>query len=290
MTAFTLSARHMEIGLDIGLKKVTVVLVDNNRVVKYVKESIYEEKRDSEKIIMEKILTALHKLHNSSVKGIGLSLPSVTDRKKGIVYDIGKIPYWEGAGIKKILEDQFKTGIYVNNDMNCFLLGEKYFGQYGSFKNIVSLFLEHNTGTSILVNNKLLFRNKQSVSERACLSNIYYDSVYFHKKKYHKVIDKLNYLCCNIPDNIYDLPEHKKWNDFGMSVGKLISVLLNNYDPEIIVLGGKLGRLYMNYAGAIDCYLEKIIHSKVLLNMIVVTSEVKNSKAAGAAYMVSHEC
>jgi len=280
----------MEIGLDIGLKNITIALMDNDRVVKCIDESIYEGKRDSHKAIMEKILIAIHKLCNSYVKGIGISLPSLVDKEKGIVFDVQKIPYWEGARIKKILEDQFKTKVWINHDMNCFLLGEKFLGQCQEFQNIISIILEKNIGTSIIMNNKLLLKNKRLAAETECLSNIYYDCVRLHKKKYLQTLEELSYICRTMSDNLYDSPNDKKWDEIGILVGRLLAIMLCNYDSQIIVLGGNVGKSFSNFVHSMDYYLEKKIHSRILHEMIVITSEVENPKAVGAAYMVSHEC
>ena len=70
---------------------------------------------------------------------IGIGVPSVVDREKGIVYNVVNIPHWEEVHLKEILEARFSVPVYVDNDANCFALGERIFGDGKTVDNFVGL-------------------------------------------------------------------------------------------------------------------------------------------------------
>jgi len=60
---------------------------------------------------------------------IGIGVPSVVDRKRGIVYNVQNIKDWDEVHLKSLLENEFNVPVYVDNDANCFAYGEKIFGK-----------------------------------------------------------------------------------------------------------------------------------------------------------------
>jgi len=276
----------MKIGLDINGKSISAALLKDDQIVKFVDRSIYSNKRDCNRTVMEKILLLLSDIFNSDVKGIGLSLPTKIDEKRGVIYDIEKIPYWKGVKIKKIIEDRFETPLYINSDINCYVLGEKHYGVCKGFKDIVCITLGPNIGTSIIVDDKLFLENKYGFENPTCLANANYNCVRNYKSSYMRTIEELSFLAECFDEDTLNKPGHKLWDDLGILLGRLISILLSNYDAQLIVLSGKLAKVYSNFAGAMDKYLEKYIHPQVLLNMIVVASMIENPRVMGAASLI----
>ncbi len=277
----------MKIGVDIESRNIIKKLLRNNEIVNYAEKPIYSDKRDSNSVIMEKTLGLISELYDPQVKSIGVSLPSTIDKKKGIVYDLEKIPYWKEMKIKKIIEDQFNIPTFINNDINCYALGEKEQGLCQGFKDILCITLDENVGTSIIVNDRLFLENNYSFVNSKCLSSAIYNAVRNYKKHYMKTVEDLTFICRSFNDEIICIPTHKSWNELGIMTGRLISILLSNYDPQIIVLGGKLAKSYQFFAEPMDRYLEKYIHPQILLNMIIVTSIINNPKTVGAANLMS---
>ena len=184
----------MRLGLDVSYKSISMAVVRNNEIIDYIDKTIATTKRDCNRTIMDKILGSVHSVGRSKIKGIGLSLLSRIDEKKGIIYDITNIPYWKGMGIKKILEDEFDTKVWINNDVNCFLLGEKYHGMCKDFKDIVCISLGPNVGASIIVNDKLFYENKYAFINTKCLSVPCYDCVRIYRSSFIRTMEDLNFL------------------------------------------------------------------------------------------------
>lgn len=276
----------MKIGIDISNRAISAALL-TDRSVNFIDEPIYKTKRDCNRAIMDKILKIIHSKATSRIKGIGLSLPSKIDNKRGTVYDLEKIPYWKGQRIKKILEDEFNTSVKMNNDVNCFMLAERYHGICKDFSDILCLTLGPNVSTSITVNGKLFMGNKYLFNNAKCLSIPCYECIRIYRESYLRTIEELTFLCNKFDKDSSCLSNQEMWDEVGVLVGRLVSIMLCNYDPQVIVLGGNLAGSYARFANAMDRYLEKFIHPHVLLNLIFIVSVVDHPQALGATTLVN---
>jgi len=274
----------MRIGLDIGEKVISGALLDNDKIIHTLEKPIYHGKRDPNKIIMDKLLGLIHELIGTQVSGIGLSLPSTYDKKKGIVYDLQKIPYWKKIKIKHILEDEFDMPVGIDNDINCFSLGEKYHGLCKDFKDILCIHMGDEIGVGLIINNKLFTSGQLCFTNVNCLSEAHYHCIRLYKSSYIRTLEELGFICKNFSDEWICVPKHKSWNELGASIGRLISILLLNYNINTIVLGGKLADSFGKYCESMDDYLEKIFPPSVLLNLIITSSQIKNPKPLGATH------
>lgn len=277
----------MRIGVDISYKNISVALLKDNNSVDFINESICDKKkRDCNRTIMDKLLRIIHNAVNCRIKGIGLSLPSTIDEKRGMVYDLMKIPYWKGQKIKKILEDEFNTRVWINYDVNCYILAEKYHGTCNHFSDITCVTLGPNVGTSVTIEGKLFVGNKYLFNNAKCLSVPRYDCVRFYKSSYLRTMNELSYLVEEL-DKQNSTPTQEEWDELGSLLGRLVTILLCNYNSQVVVLGGNLAKHYVHYAKTMDKYLEKFIHPQVFLNLVVIASVMENPRSLGAASLVN---
>ena len=115
------------IGIDLGGTHVRAGIIYEDQITKMVSESIPASGN------VEDVLTILYeqidKILNSSVNAIGIGVPSVVDVERGIVYDVQNTPAWKEVPLKDLIEARYHLPVLINNDANCFALGEKYFGK-----------------------------------------------------------------------------------------------------------------------------------------------------------------
>jgi glucokinase len=50
-------------------------------------------------------------------KLIGIGVPGLVDRERGIVYDVLNIPSWTEVPLKDILEKEFHIPVYINRNL-----------------------------------------------------------------------------------------------------------------------------------------------------------------------------
>ena len=110
------------IGIDLGGTKVRAARIIGQSCKTYAESLI--PKKGTEKEIIDIIKEIISKLLDKNVKGIGIGVPSLVDQKLGIVYDVQNIPSWKKVLLKDVLESHFNISVFINNDVNCFALGE----------------------------------------------------------------------------------------------------------------------------------------------------------------------
>jgi glucokinase len=110
------------IAIDLGGTKLALGKVVGSQINNYSTLPIpINIKKES---LINLIIESTKKLMNSDIVGIGIGVPSVVDTRAGVVYDVQNIPAWDEVPIKSILENVFQVPVEVNNDANCFMLGE----------------------------------------------------------------------------------------------------------------------------------------------------------------------
>ena len=276
----------MRIGIDINERNINAVILTRNDITKFEEKSIYDVKRDTNRVIMDKLISIIHKSTESRIKGIGLSLPSRIDEKRGVIFDLTKIPYWKGHGIKKILEDEFNTRIWINNDVNCCMLAEKHHGSCMKHKNILCIHIDCHVAAGITVNGKLFVGDNDMFNHSKCLSTPCYDYICVYKESFIRTVEELNFLCSRFNKNKFFPNKEEAWDEFGTLLGRLISILFQNYKFEAVVLDGRLGKSNCEYVNTMNEYIAKYIHVQ---NLPVYTSSIMYSKALGATSLIDSQ-
>src|SRR5580698_10660323 len=115
------------IGIDLGATNIRGGLVNGSQLSGINSKRINSS--GSVEDVMKDIYAIIDGLIDKDVSAIGIGVPSVVDVKQGIVYDVQYIPSWKEVHLKKIIEDRYQVPVMVNNDANCFAIGEFYFGK-----------------------------------------------------------------------------------------------------------------------------------------------------------------
>ena len=142
----------MKIGLDLGGTNFRVGLVDTDRLV--CKE-VVPCPQGSEKEVNDALLSLVGKVMTDEVTSIGVGVPSVVDRERGIVYNAANIPSWKEVHLKEIMEERFHRPVFINNDANCFTLGVHVFGEGRGYRDMVGLTLGTGVGAGLIINGRL---------------------------------------------------------------------------------------------------------------------------------------
>jgi len=115
------------IGVDMGGTNIRAGKIYEGRVVKQSMNPVSAQ-ADVDTVLRE-LSETIEMVFDSDCAGIGIGVPSVVDLAHGIVYDVENIPSWKEVPLRDILEQRFQVPIAINNDANCFALGEAYFGK-----------------------------------------------------------------------------------------------------------------------------------------------------------------
>ncbi len=269
------------VGVSISGKSIVAGKVKNGTIEKSITRKIYN--RGSEEEILSEVFSVISEVKDDEVAGIGIGVPSLVDVEKGIVYRVQNIPSWREVHLKEILENHFGLKVYVNNDANCFAIGEMYFGKTAGYENSVGLIIGAGVGAGVIFKSHLYSGTNCGAGEfgeipfRDHNYEYYLNDAYFEYKYGVAASTFLNRA--NKKDKIAKaIFEH-----YGTDLGNLIKTILFTVDPEIIVIGGSLSKAFPWFEKSMWDKINTFPYKHALGKLKIVASGQEEIAVLGAA-------
>ena len=246
--ASTNEAKDMKIGVDLGGTNIRAALVDGQEIIKKVKRACpakgtYEE-------VLENVDNLIGEVICEGVESIGIGVPSVVDTRRGIVYNVANIPSWVEVPLKDILEQRFGIPVKINNDSNCFTLGESRFGKGQGYGSLVGVTLGTGVGSGIIIDGKLYEGRNAGAGEVGCLNYLDKDYESYCSTPFF-VAHSTSGAELSAKAKAGDAEATALWNEFGGHLGELVKAILFAYDPEAIVFGGGIAAGHPHFEAAL---------------------------------------
>ena len=275
--------KNKMLGFDIGGTNLRVGVVEEGKFLNILHEPI--ENQFDEQGTIDQVIKLISRAMSPGVATIGVGVPSVVDLKKGIVYDTVNIPSWKEVPLKEILESKFEVPVLINNDANCFVLGEKYFGSGQNVSNLTGLILGTGVGAGLIMNNKLVPGHNCGAGEFGMVSYLGHDYEYYcgggnFRSLYGRDAAEAFLLASD------KQPEALKiWNSYGNHLAELIKLVLYTADPESIVLGSSISKAFPFFKDSMLQSLQTFAFKNSLANLNIHVSELEYAGVLGAAYL-----
>ena len=178
------------IGVDLGGTKIAAGIITDG-TLKHKNEAKINQDSEDPMDAVRLMVGLIGELIDDKVKGIGVGVPGLVNRDWGIVYDVLNIPNWKEIPLKALIEEKFDVPVYVDNDANCFAIGEYRYGAYSGKKDFVGITLGTGMGSGIIKNGALIPDAHCCSGEFGTMS--YLDGIYenytsgmYFKQKYGK--------------------------------------------------------------------------------------------------------
>jgi glucokinase len=263
------------IGIDLGGTHVRAGIVSEGHLENIVSARI--PAGGSVEEVLEVIYQLIDPLINENIKAIG------------IVYDVQNIPSWKEVHLKKLLEERYHLPVFVNNDANCFALGEKYFGKGRNAHTLIGLTIGTGLGAGIIINDKLYAGVNCGAGEFGNVDYLdqyyeYYASGQFFENCYQtngEVVYKK--ALEGDPLSIMILEE------LGTHLGNAIKMILYTYCPELIILGGSISKSYSFFQKRMWDRIHTYVYSNTLNQFRLEVSELENPGILGAVSLYYDE-
>ena len=265
------------VGIDLGATNVRGGIVQQGHISGILSKKI--RSRGTEEEVMQDLFSITDQLVNKDVASIGIGVPSVV----GIVYDVQHIPSWVEVPLKQRMEERYHIPVFVNNDANCFALGEFYFGKGQGSTNMIGLTVGTGLGAGIIINKHLYAGPNCGAGEFGMVE--YLDHC-------------LEYYCCGqFFQNVYHTDgqlvferaaageaQALQWYaEMGLHLGKTIKVIMYTYDPSLIILGGSVRFAYAYFQQAMWQQIQSFAFTKSISRLQIELSDLTNSGILGAA-------
>ena len=243
----------MKIGVDLGGTNIRAALVDGTNVIR--KEKAPCPAKGTQEEVINAIAALIEPLICDEVTSIGIGVPSVVDTAKGIVYNVANIPSWQEVHLKEIYENRFGIPVHINNDANCFSLGESRFGQGRGYKDVVGITLGTGVGSGIIINGHLYEGRNAGAGEIGCLSYLDKDYETYCSTPFF-VAHETTGAELSAKAESGDAAAQALWDEFGHHLGELVKAALFAYDPEAIIFGGGIAAGYPHFETAMRKTIE----------------------------------
>lgn len=233
--------------------------------------------------VLDELVGLLDSVIDDSVGAIGIGVPSVVDVDKGIVYDVQNIPSWKEVPLKSILEKRFRVPVEVNNDANCFALGEFYYGKGKASHSFIGLTLGTGLGAGIIVHDRLYEGTHCGAGEFGMISYLdqyyeYYASGQFFRNCHHTTGEAVYQGASSGDSNALEVME-----EFGTHLGNALKMVLYAYAPELVILGGSIREAYPFFEKSMWQQIRTFAYPKSLESFRLEVSELQHAGVLGAA-------
>jgi glucokinase len=270
------------IGVDLGGTNIRAARITDD-VIEVQNQARTPKNAKDEWATVEAIKEVIHSVMNEHVESIGIGVPSVVDRKRGIVFDVANIPHWKEVHLKEALEKAFGMPVYVDNDANCFALAERIFGVGRDYENFVGLTIGTGLGGGIIQQGRLLNDANCGSGEFGTLpykDNIveYYASGSFFSNVYGVDGNAMYQLALN-----QDPEALEAYRQLGKHIGEAVKMVILTVDPQMIVFGGTVAGVHALYEESLYASLQDFAFPSSIKNLKLFFSELEHPGILGAA-------
>jgi glucokinase len=223
------------------------------------------------------------KLLTGSVEAIGIGVPGLVDLKNGTVYDVVNIPSWKEVPLQQVMKERYALPVFINNDANCFALGEFYFGKGKGADSMVGLTIGTGLGSGVIINKKLYAGKNGGAGEFGMIEYLdqyveYYASGQFFKNVYQTdgedVFKKAR---------AGDEEALRMYDELGSHLGRAIKTILYALDVDLIIVGGSVREAWPYFQKAVWQQVKTFAFQRTRESLRIEISELENSGLLGAA-------
>ncbi|MDD4777284.1 MAG: ROK family protein [Fermentimonas sp.] len=268
------------LGIDIGGTSIVGGRIEGSSIIKQQKaDTLAQEGGETTLKVLKGVINSVI---TKDTTAIGVGVPSVVDREKGIVYNVQNIKDWDEVHMKSILEQEFNLPVYVDNDANCFAYGEKIFGKGREFSNFVGITLGTGVGGGIIQDNHLLYDSNCGSGEFGELP--YLDSILEHYCGSRFFIQKTGQSAYEIALKAEegDTYAQEIYREYGKHISVLVKIILLILDPEAIIFGGSIAQSFKLFEKSMYDNLKDFPYPKSVERIKILTSELNNIGILGA--------
>ena len=268
------------IGVDLGASNMRAAIVREDTISAIQSKRINSAGTEME--VLKDVYEVVDTLVDDNVKAIGIGVPGVVDIEQGIVYDVVYIPSWKEVPLKKWMEERYKIPVFVDNDANCFALGEHYFGKGKGVGSMIGLAVGTGVGAGIIINNKLYAGPNCGAGEFGMVD--YLDKVYeyYCSGSFFQNVYNLDGEAVFEKAKKGDVRSIKLFEELGVHLGNAIKMIMYAYDPSLIIVGGSVRLAYDFFQETMWQRIRTFAFRKAAERLKIEISELQNSGILGA--------
>ena len=269
------------LGIDMGGTNIRGGLVNKDILSGIVSKKINSQVSAAQ--VRDELFLFTDELFNNSVKAIGIGVPGLIDEETEMVLDVINIPSWKKVPLKKWMEDQYKVPVVINNDANCFALGEFYFGKGKGYNSMIGLTIGTGLGSGIIINKKLYSGKNGGAGEFGMAAYLDKCYEYYASGQFFENVYNIN------GEEVFKSAKEgnqdaiKMYSEMGTHLGNAVKMILYALDVELIILGGSVRHAFPYFKDAMWKQIETFSFTRALEHLKIEKSTLENAGILGAA-------
>jgi glucokinase len=269
------------IGIDLGGTHMRGGRVSGNNLSDVV--SRRTRAQGSVEEVLQDLFSLTDSLIDPTVVAIGIGVPGLVDTEQGIVFDVVNIPSWKQVPLGQRMEARYGVPVLVNNDANCFVLGEFYSGKGIGSTSMVGLTIGTGLGSGVIINKKLYSGRNGGAGEFGMIE--YLDQVYeyYASGQFFQNVYGLDGEVVFTGAKAGDATYLSMYEEMGTHLGNAIKAILYTLDVELIVLGGSVRHAFPFFQKAMWQRIHTFAYQKAREQLRIEVSALENSGLLGAA-------
>ncbi|GAA3399876.1 ROK family protein [Paenibacillus hodogayensis] len=298
------TSQYRIIGLDIGRATAEIVVVDlNGKIIRTIERDMSDRKGPDEYFgVIDPLLTEVKQEIEASgltILGLGVGVPGPMDYGAGTLLDPPNFPGWRNYPLQSVLEQKFGLTTLIEDDARTSAMAERWYGLGRSIQDLVFITMGIGIGGGV-VNEGKIVRGTNGLCGQVGHMTIVLDG---------KICDCGNRGCWetvgSIPgilsrwsggNTMEQLTEAIRTGDSEAlqcmedTLNYLETALINvynMYDPELVVLGGRLYPYLADYLLPVQNHLRSRLYAFAKDRLRIEPSTFGTSQSAvGAAALV----
>ncbi len=266
-----MAQKKIVLGIDLGGTKISFGLISQNGEILGSPYTIPTRGTDPSEIIINRIFDSveevlgLHQKKISDISGIGIGATGPLDMQKGIILECPFLPTLNYFPLRDRIFERFKVPVYLDNDANCFALGECYFGAGSGNDVVLGYTLGTGLGCAIIIEKDILTGATQHAGEVWASPYRNETIEYFVSGRgishIYSEFAGTDISALEIAQLAYDGEKSalQTWEQFGEHLAFALSWGINMVDPDIVILGGSIANAMDLFAPTMERFLRKYL-------------------------------
>lgn len=269
------------LGIDLGGTHIRAGLVAGDQLSEIVSQKIPSHGTAEE--LLHAVFAIIDPLIDNTVTAIGIGVPGLADTVSGTVFDAVNIPAWKEIPLQQWMVERYGLPVAIQNDANCFALGELWFGKGKGYHSFVGLTIGTGLGAGIIIDKKLYAGRFGGAGEFGMIPyrDQYYE--YYASGRFFQHVYGMDGETVFQQANNGDAAALAMYTQLGTHLGQAIQTILYALDMGLIILGGSLRHAYPYFSAALWQQLGSFAYKRTIHDLAITVSELPNSGILGAA-------
>ncbi|HHV85110.1 MAG TPA: ROK family protein [Petrimonas sp.] len=268
------------IGIDIGGTTIKGGRIEGDIIAEQLSEETNALEGGNKTLSI--LMGTIKKLMTKETTAIGIGVPSVVDRERGIVYNVQNIKDWDEVHLKSLLEKEFHIPVFIDNDANCFAYGEKIFGKGKEYGNFVGITLGTGVGGGIIQNNHLLNDANCGSGEFGELPYLDATLEEYCGSRFFTRVGNISAYEAALKAKEGDNRSIELYNEYGKHIAVLVKIILLVIDPQAIIFGGSIAQSFKLFDKSMYENLKNFPYPNSVKKIKILVSELQNIGVLGA--------